>query len=216
MALNLFLVLTAYYMLKTIREALILTEGGAAVKAYSSAGQAVLLLLLVPAFGAFASRVNRVLLLRGVNLFFVSNIVLFFILGRAGVHLGVPFFIWVGIFNVMIVAQYWAFANDIYTPEQGKRLFAIVALGSNVRGLGRRGVGRTDHPHARALPASDPGRRGAGELPGGHGGDQSPPGRPRHRRTGRGRGEASGQGRGIPADREGPLPAADRAFSSWS
>jgi AAA family ATP:ADP antiporter len=43
MALNLFLVLTSYYMLKTIREALILTEGGAAVKAYSSAGQALLL-----------------------------------------------------------------------------------------------------------------------------------------------------------------------------
>ena len=52
MGLNLFLVLTAYYMLKTIREALILTEGGAAVKTYSSAGQAVLLLVLVPAFGA--------------------------------------------------------------------------------------------------------------------------------------------------------------------
>jgi hypothetical protein len=39
LALNLFLVLTSYYMLKTIREALILTEGGAAVKTYSTAGQ---------------------------------------------------------------------------------------------------------------------------------------------------------------------------------
>jgi AAA family ATP:ADP antiporter len=132
MGLNLFLVLSAYYMLKVIREALILTEGGAAVKTYSSAGQAVLLLGLVPAFGAFASRVNRKQLLRGVTLFFVSNIVLFFLAGRAGLRVGVPFFVWVGIFNVMTVAQYWAFANDIYTPEQGKRLFAIVGLGSNV------------------------------------------------------------------------------------
>jgi len=132
MALNLFLVLSAYYMLKTIREALILSEGGAAVKTYSSAGQALLLLGLVPAFGAFASRVNRVQLLRGVTLFFVANVVLFFLAGRAGLHVGVVFFVWVGIFNVMTVAQYWAFANDIYTPEQGKRLFAIVGLGSNV------------------------------------------------------------------------------------
>jgi ATP:ADP antiporter, AAA family len=132
MAFNLFLVLTAYYMLKTIRESLILTEGGAEVKTYSSAGQAVLLLALVPAFGALASRVNRVLLLRFVTLFFVANIVLFFVAGVARLHVGVPFFIWVGIFNVMIVAQYWAFANDIYTPDQGKRLFAIVGLGSNV------------------------------------------------------------------------------------
>jgi AAA family ATP:ADP antiporter len=132
MGLNLFLVLTAYYMLKTIREALILTEGGAAVKTYSSAGQAVLLLVLVPAFGILASRVSRVKLLRAVTLFFVANIVLFFLAGLARLHVGVPFFIWVGIFNVMIVAQYWAFANDIYTPEQGKRLFAIVGLGSNI------------------------------------------------------------------------------------
>ncbi len=132
MALNLFLVLSSYYMLKTIRESLILTEGGAAVKTYSAAGQALLLLFLVPAFGAFASRVNRMQLLRGVTLFFVSNVIVFFLLSRAGVHVGVVFFIWTGIFNVMTVAQYWAFANDIYTPEQGKRLFAIVALGSNV------------------------------------------------------------------------------------
>jgi AAA family ATP:ADP antiporter len=132
LALNLFLVLTSYYMLKTIREALILTEGGAAVKTYSSAGQALLLLVLVPAFGAFASRVNRTQLLRGVTLFFAANVVVFFVLGQAGVHMAVPFFVWVGIFNVMIVAQYWAFANDIYTPEQGKRLFTIVALGSNL------------------------------------------------------------------------------------
>jgi ATP:ADP antiporter, AAA family len=132
MGLNLFLVLTSYYMLKTIREALILTEGGAAVKTYSSAGQALLLLLLVPAFGVLASRVRRVVLLRAVTLFFVANIVLFFAAGLARIHVGVPFFIWVGIFNVMIVAQYWAFANDIYTPDQGKRLFAVVGLGSNI------------------------------------------------------------------------------------
>ena len=132
MGLNLFLVLSAYYMLKTIREALILTEGGAAVKTYSSAGQALLLLGLVPAFGVLASRVSRVMLLRAVTVFFIANVVLFFLAGVSGLHVGVPFFIWVGIFNVMIVAQYWALANDIYTPEQGKRLFAIVALGSNI------------------------------------------------------------------------------------
>src|SRR5215813_730417 len=67
LALNLFLVLAAYYMLKTVRESLILTEGGAAIKAYSAAGQALILLGLVPAFGAFASRVNRIQLLRWVT-----------------------------------------------------------------------------------------------------------------------------------------------------
>ena len=86
-------------MLKTIREALILTEGGAAVKTYSSAGQALLLLGLVPAFGVLASRVKRVMLLRAVTVFFIANVILFFLAGVSGLHVGVPFFIWVGIFN---------------------------------------------------------------------------------------------------------------------
>ncbi len=132
LALNLFLVLAAYYMLKTARESLILSEGGAAVKAYSSAGQAVLLLGLVPAFGAFASRVNRIRLVRWVTLFFVSNIALFIVVGRMGIPIGVPYFLWVGIFNVMVIAQFWAFVADLYSHEQGKRLFPIVGLGSSL------------------------------------------------------------------------------------
>ena len=51
-----FLVLAGYYLLKTAREIFILSEGGAEVKSYSSAGQALMLLVLVPAYGAFASR----------------------------------------------------------------------------------------------------------------------------------------------------------------
>ena len=65
-AFNLFLLLGAYYLLKTAREALILTQGGAEVKSYSAAGQAVLLLVIVPLYGAFASRVGRVRLVAGV------------------------------------------------------------------------------------------------------------------------------------------------------
>src|SRR4249919_2263003 len=59
LTLLMFLLLGSYYMLKTAREVFILSEGGAEVKSYASAGQAVLLVVLVPAYGAFASRVNR-------------------------------------------------------------------------------------------------------------------------------------------------------------
>jgi len=47
-------------------------------------------------------------------------------------QLGVVFFLWVGLFSLMVVAQFWAFANDIYTEEQGKRLFAIIGIGSSL------------------------------------------------------------------------------------
>lgn len=132
MALLMFLILAAYYLLKTAREVFILTEGGAEVKSYSSAGQAILLLFLVPAYGAFASRVNRVRLVRWVTLFFVSHLVLFMLAVESGLKIGVVYFLWVGIFNVMVIAQFWAFANDLYTPEQGKRLFPLIGVGSSL------------------------------------------------------------------------------------
>ena len=132
MMLNVFLLLTAYYIIKVVREPLILAGGGAEVKSYSAAGQAVLLLALVPAYGAFASRVDRAKLITWVTLFFASNLVIFYLLAQAKVpYLGVAFFLWVGIFNLMIIAQFWAFANDVYSPEQGKRLFAIVGIGAS-------------------------------------------------------------------------------------
>ena len=77
LTLIMFLILAAYYMLKTAREVFILGEGGAEVKSYSSAGQALLLLVLVPAYGAFASRVNRIQLVQWVTLFFASHLALF-------------------------------------------------------------------------------------------------------------------------------------------
>ena len=132
LAVNVFLLLASYYILKTVRESLILTEGGAEVKSYSAAGQALLLLLVVPAYGAFASKVSRMRLIAGVTLFFISNLLVFSLLGGRGVPIGVAFFLWVGIFNVLVIAQFWAFANDVYTEEQGKRLFAIVGVGSSL------------------------------------------------------------------------------------
>jgi len=129
LALNSFLLLMSYYLLKTVREPLILTQGGAEVKVYSAAAQALLLLAIVPAYGALASRVSRIRLITWVTLIFVANLLLFYVFGLAGVHEGVVFFVWVGIFNVVIVAQFWSFANDLYSESHGKRLFPAIAIG---------------------------------------------------------------------------------------
>lgn len=135
LSLLMFLLLGSYYMLKTAREVFILSEGGAEVKSYASAGQAVLLLVLVPAYSAFASRVSRTQLVTWVSLFFASNILLFALAERAHLSVGVLFFLWLGVYNVMVVAQFWGFANDIYTPDQGKRLFPLIGVGSSLGAL---------------------------------------------------------------------------------
>src|SRR5262245_14718605 len=138
---NVFFLLAFYSVLKIIRDALILSEAGAVAASYSSAGQALLLLLFVPAYGAFAARVNRLWLVCGVTLFFASNLILFYLAGMSGFRIGIPFYLWIGVFSMSAVAQFWAFANDIYTTERGKRLFPIPGVGAN---LGARvGAGAT-------------------------------------------------------------------------
>jgi AAA family ATP:ADP antiporter len=132
LTLIMFLLLGGYYLLKTAREVFILSGGSASVKSYASAGQALLLLLLVPAYGALAARVKRSVLITWVSFFFAGNIVLFALAARAGLSIGVPYFLWLGIYNVMVVSQFWAFANDLYTKDQGKRLFPLIGVGSSL------------------------------------------------------------------------------------
>jgi AAA family ATP:ADP antiporter len=87
---------------------------------------------LVPAYAAFASRVSPVRLVTTVTLFFASNLVIFVLAVGAGLRVGVVFFLWVGIFNLMVVAQFWAFAADLYSAEQGKRLFPLIGVGASL------------------------------------------------------------------------------------
>src|SRR5580765_2557769 len=72
MTLTAFLILTAYYLLKTVREPLILLQGGAEVKLYARAGQTVLMVGVVHVYGELARRVGRVRLLTNVFLFFIT------------------------------------------------------------------------------------------------------------------------------------------------
>src|SRR4051812_13125322 len=130
MVVNIFLLLICYSVIKTVREPLILLGGGAEARSYAGAGQALLLMGFVPLYSWFASRVNRARLLVGVTLFFTACIELFAVAVAARVpYVGVAFFIWVGIFNMSLVAQFWSFANDIYSKEAGDRLFPFIAAG---------------------------------------------------------------------------------------
>jgi AAA family ATP:ADP antiporter len=132
LATNIFLILTAYYLLKPVREALILSiDHGAEIKSYAAAGQTLLLLLAIPLYARMANRFPRRQLINGVTFFFAACLVGFYLLAKTGAPIGIVFYLWLGIFNLMIPAQFWAFANDLYTPEAGKRLFVIVAFGAS-------------------------------------------------------------------------------------
>jgi AAA family ATP:ADP antiporter len=130
---TLFVILCGYYICKTVREPLILADGGAEVKAYASALQAVVLMAFVPVYSRVAAHVTRRTLVLGLSLFFVANLELFWLLGTIGVpYLGIAFFVWVGVFNNAVIAQFWSYANDLYRPDRGARLFPVIAIGATL------------------------------------------------------------------------------------
>ena len=130
---NIFVMLAGYYVCKTVREPLILLSGGAAIKSYASAGQAVLLMAFVPLYGWFASRVDRMRLLLGVSLFFIVNLELFWLAGRAGApFVGIAFYIWVGIFSTATIAQFWSYGNDLFDKPTAERLFPVIGIGATL------------------------------------------------------------------------------------
>lgn len=133
MTLNGFLLLAAYSCVKPVREALILAQpGGAEYKVYMGAATAVVLIFAVPLYARVSRNIPRNSLIVAVTLFFASNLIIFYGLAKTlgqSLPLALGFYLWIAIFNMMIVAQFWAFANDLYVEETGKRLFPLFGLG---------------------------------------------------------------------------------------
>jgi len=135
LSINIFLIGAAYSILKPVRKGLILTKHSAEQEAYLFAIVAFLLIFVVKIFSFLSSKIPRQKLISSVTFFFISNLALFYILSEAGTSLsilGIVFWVWLSIFNVFIIAQFWAFANDVYTEEAGKRLFPIVMFGQTM------------------------------------------------------------------------------------
>ena len=136
-----FFMLTAYYIGKPVRESWLAVSviGGLSkieVKALSGLLQSLTLLALLPLYSKLYNVLPRGKLLVYVNIFFIVMFPVFWLL-RPGFltesipFVGVLFYIWIGIFAVTVVAQFWAFAADLYDEHAGKRLFPLIALGAS-------------------------------------------------------------------------------------
>jgi len=132
---NLFLLLTGYYILKVIREPMILLSGGPVGRSYARGVQAGLLTLLVPAYGVLANRFEPARLVKWIMAFFVVCLVSFYALAQLGVPIGFAFFVWLGMFSTLSIAQFWSLANDVMTEAEGRRLFPMVAAGGTIGGI---------------------------------------------------------------------------------
>ena len=128
LGLNGFLLVCAYYILKTLRESMILTEFDPETKAYAVAAIAVVLFFVVPLYGVLFRNTNRTQLVVVINAFFLVNLMMFYLIRQSGVSIALQYYIWIGIFGVMSIAQFWAYATDIYNVRSGQRVFPVIMV----------------------------------------------------------------------------------------
>lgn len=153
LAVNVALILAAYYIIKPLRDGLVLSEYSAEVKSYLQVANVLALAVIVPLYGKLTDRVPRRRLINMVTYIFVALLGVLFAMGSAGLPLGIAFFVYGSVFAVMVVAQFWSFANDIYTREEGERLFPIIAFGASLGGaVGATFVGQLIEPFGIYIP----------------------------------------------------------------
>lgn len=168
---NVFLILCAYYFVKPLREGWLAASGEVAglskieVRAYTSFGQSLLLVPVVAAYGRLVGRWPRAVLIQRATLFCMATMLAFWLLQPklffdAVPGIGIAFYLWVGMFAVFVVAQFWAFAADVYTQERGNRLLPMIAIGATAGGaagsyliepLGKTGLVPAEHLLLAAL-----------------------------------------------------------------
>lgn len=132
-ALAFFFVMTAYYIIRPVRDQL----GGAVGSSQLPLFYAVTflaMLVLTPIFGALVARFPRRSLLGWSYSFFIlcllALIPAFLAQDRIGARtLGVVFFVWVSVFNLFVVSLFWSFMADVFDSQRAREVFSLIALG---------------------------------------------------------------------------------------
>lgn len=128
-----FCLLCGYYMLRPVRDEMAI-QGGVQHLPWMMTATFVTLLTATPFFGYLSARLPRERLLLSVYAFFGSHLIAFFLMMSSHVApqwIARLFFVWLSVFNLFVVSVFWSFMADIFTPDQGSRLFSVIAAGGS-------------------------------------------------------------------------------------
>ncbi|MBI1873965.1 MAG: MFS transporter [Acidobacteria bacterium] len=134
-----FCVLSAYYVIRPIRDEAGVA-GGVDNLPWLFTGTLVGMTIVNPPFAALVARLPRVRFVSAAYRFFIANLLVFFLLlktttGAQNIWVGRVFFIWAAVFNLFVVSVFWAFMADVFSRDQGKRLFGFIAAGGTLGGI---------------------------------------------------------------------------------
>ncbi len=132
-----FALLAGYYVLRPLRDQMGIA-GGVRNLPWLFTATFVTLIVAQPLYGALVAKLPRARFIPIVYHFFVANLALFWLfltLGVAPVIVARLFFVWVSVFSLFAVAVFWSLMADLFTAEQGKRLFGFIGAGGTAGGL---------------------------------------------------------------------------------
>jgi AAA family ATP:ADP antiporter len=132
-----FALLAGYYVLRPLRDQMGIA-GGVKNLPWLFTATFVTLVVAQPLYGVLVAKLPRARFIPIVYHFFVANVALFWLLltlDIAPVIVARVFFVWVSVFNLFAVAVFWSFMADLFTAEQGKRLFGFIGAGGTAGGL---------------------------------------------------------------------------------
>ncbi len=137
-----FCLLAGYYVLRPLRDEMGVA-GGVRNLQWLFTATFVVMLAAVPAFGALVARMPRQRFVPLVYHFFVLNIAVFWLLLALDVEkvlVARVFFVWISVFSLFVVSVFWSFMSDLWSNEQGRRLFGFIAAGGSAGTLLGAGV----------------------------------------------------------------------------
>ena len=132
-----FALLASYYVLRPIRDQMGIA-GGVKNLPWLFTATFITLLIAQPVYGALVARLPRTRFIPVVYHFFVVNLLVFWVLLNGVSNTAVVariFFVWLSVFNLFAVAVFWSVMADLFTSEQGKRLFGFIGAGGTAGAL---------------------------------------------------------------------------------
>jgi len=129
-----FMLLSAYYVLRPLRDNAGIT-GGVGNLPWLFTATFVTMLVAVPIYGFVVARLPRRRFIPLVYVFFVANIALFWLLLTLQIDqplVARVFFVWLSVFNVFVVSVFWSYLADLFRSDQGKRLYGFITAGGSI------------------------------------------------------------------------------------
>ena len=132
-----FTLLAGYYVLRPLRDQMAIT-GGTRNLPWLFTATFVALLVAQPLYGVLVAKLPRARFIPIVNHFFVVNLALFWLFLTLQIDTALVarmFYVWVAVFSLFSVAVFWSFMADLFTADQGKRLFGLIGAGGTAGAL---------------------------------------------------------------------------------